>query len=244
MKFRQHKKENCANDGIKHEECVVCGDKKNENTIVPANKIHKYDTGKVTEVATCKATGVKTYTCSVCNGTKTETIAKSTTHTYSNNCDTTCNVCGATRTVGAHKYSNNADTSCNECGTTVYPAGNTLVKENGIWYHIVNRQKVNDTTLVQYKGVWYYVKNGKVDFSATTLVKYNNKWWYVKAGKMARDNTLVKYNGVWYHVNGGNLANDTTLVQYNGVWYYVKNGKVDFSATTLVKYNNKCESIF
>ncbi|MDE6658679.1 MAG: fibronectin type III domain-containing protein [Eubacterium sp.] len=36
---------------------------------------HKYDAGKVTKAATCSVAGVKTYTCSVCKGTKTETIS-------------------------------------------------------------------------------------------------------------------------------------------------------------------------
>ncbi len=37
---------------------------------------HKWDAGKVTKKATEKATGVKTYTCTVCKATKTETIPK------------------------------------------------------------------------------------------------------------------------------------------------------------------------
>ena len=37
---------------------------------------HKWDAGEVTKKATEKATGVKTYTCTVCKATKTETIPK------------------------------------------------------------------------------------------------------------------------------------------------------------------------
>ena len=37
-------------------------------------------------------------------------------HAYDNDCDTTCNVCGAIRTVGAHAYDNDCDTTCNTCG--------------------------------------------------------------------------------------------------------------------------------
>ena len=44
---------------------------------------HFFDNGKVTKKANCKATGIKTYTCSLCGETKTETIAK-TGHTYKN----------------------------------------------------------------------------------------------------------------------------------------------------------------
>ena len=47
--------------------------------------------------------------CNVCNSKRT------INHTYSNACDKTCNVCGKTRTVGDHKYSNSCDTTCNYC---------------------------------------------------------------------------------------------------------------------------------
>ena len=39
-------------------------------------------------------------------------------HTYTNACDTTCDVCGYARTVGAHVYDNACDTACNVCGAT------------------------------------------------------------------------------------------------------------------------------
>ena len=44
-------------------------------------------------------------------------------HTYTNACDTTCDVCGYTRTVGAHVYDNACDTKCNVCSAerTVEP---------------------------------------------------------------------------------------------------------------------------
>lgn len=41
----------------------------------PAPCTHKWDAGKVTTAATCTKAGVKTYTCSLCQETKTETIA-------------------------------------------------------------------------------------------------------------------------------------------------------------------------
>ena len=58
---------------------------------VTAECVHSYDSGKVTTAATCTTAGVKTYTCSKCGGTKTESIA-ATGHSYSNG---TCTVCGA-----------------------------------------------------------------------------------------------------------------------------------------------------
>lgn len=42
---------------------------------------HSWDSGTVTQAATCTAEGVKTYTCTSCGSTKTESIAK-TDHNY------------------------------------------------------------------------------------------------------------------------------------------------------------------
>lgn len=60
----------------KHEGTCGCGEKKQEN--------HKWDAGKITTEPTCSKTGVKTYTCSVCSGTKTETVAATGDHNYTN----------------------------------------------------------------------------------------------------------------------------------------------------------------
>ena len=54
--------------------CSVC------NTVIKAQTTtaalgHSWDSGKVTKAATCTAAGTKTYTCSRCKKTKTETIA-------------------------------------------------------------------------------------------------------------------------------------------------------------------------
>ena len=50
-------------------------------------------------------------TCNVCGAIRTVGA-----HAYDNACDTTCNTCGAIRTVGAHAYDNDCDTTCNTCG--------------------------------------------------------------------------------------------------------------------------------
>ena len=76
-------------------------------TEIPA-KGHSWDEGKVTTAATCTEDGVKTYTCTVCNETKTEAIS-ATGHTSVEvpekpatcteagyEAGTKCSVCGAT----------------------------------------------------------------------------------------------------------------------------------------------------
>ncbi|MBQ3202918.1 MAG: carbohydrate binding domain-containing protein [Clostridia bacterium] len=75
---------------------------------------HAY-TAAVTQQPTCGTTGVRTYTCSLCGDSYTETIPATGAHKYDNDCDTSCNVCGTTRTV-THTYSGSCDTSCNVCG--------------------------------------------------------------------------------------------------------------------------------
>ena len=90
-------------DDTKHQHsCTKCG------TAQTAN--HSWNAGTVTKQPNCSETGVKTYTCSICNGTKTETIAKTTDHVYGNwtkvndNSHThSCTLCGKTETV-AHEW--------------------------------------------------------------------------------------------------------------------------------------------
>ena len=105
------KKATCKATGVKTFTCKTC--KATKTAAIAKLTTHTYDAGKVTKAATCKAAGVKTFTCKVCGATKTASIAK-VAHTYSNNCDTTCNVCNAKRTA-PHTYSNSCDTKCNKC---------------------------------------------------------------------------------------------------------------------------------
>ena len=57
-------------DGIS---CSVCGTVIKAQEEIPA-KGHIWDEGKITTAPTCENAGVKTYTCTVCNATKTEAI--------------------------------------------------------------------------------------------------------------------------------------------------------------------------
>ena len=70
----------CTETGLtegKH--CSVCNKVLVKQTIVPA-KGHSWDSGKITIVPTCTGTGVKTYTCTACAATRTETVS-ATGHT-------------------------------------------------------------------------------------------------------------------------------------------------------------------
>ena len=50
-------------------------------------------------------------------GDETPEITPCEKHEFDNDCDSECNVCGATRTP-THKYDNACDKECNECKTT------------------------------------------------------------------------------------------------------------------------------
>ena len=101
---------------------------------------HTYDSGKITTAATCKSTGVKTYTCTVCKATKTETLPKNPSNHVGGTAvknalaatctakgytgDTYCLGCGVTTVKGkeiaakGHTDTNN-DGKCDICGTAV-----------------------------------------------------------------------------------------------------------------------------
>ena len=87
--------------------CSVCNEVLVAPTEIPA-KGHSWNEGEITTSPTCENAGVKTYTCTVCNATKTEAI-DATGHTFvdvpgqpascteaGHAAGTKCSVCGAT----------------------------------------------------------------------------------------------------------------------------------------------------
>ena len=92
---------------------------------------HTWDEGKVTTPATCTEAGVKTFTCKVCQTTKTEPI-KATDHSYETTWTTDgtshwhkCANCDAITGKADHTFNTNncaENRTCTECGY-VKPAG-------------------------------------------------------------------------------------------------------------------------
>lgn len=111
------------NDSLSHSRtCPVCNKTENAN--------HSWDNGTVTKSPNCKETGVKTYTCSDCGATKTETIEKTSVHTWgkwtSDNAEThshICTVCSESETEN-HSMTNE---TCTVCGFSYIPATITAV---------------------------------------------------------------------------------------------------------------------
>lgn len=65
----------CKEEGRTEIYCIVCGDVSSTFDFTP-KKDHTWDNGVMTTEPTAEKEGVKTYTCTVCNETKTETIPR------------------------------------------------------------------------------------------------------------------------------------------------------------------------
>ena len=65
----------CETVGSKSHHCTRC-DSKKDVTEIPASGKHTWNNGVITKPATIAEEGVKTYTCTICGVTRTETIAK------------------------------------------------------------------------------------------------------------------------------------------------------------------------
>ncbi|MBR4282610.1 MAG: hypothetical protein IKT35_02740, partial [Clostridia bacterium] len=85
----------CGNGGYTGDTyCLGCNAKIASGEVIPATGEHTWNDGEVTTAPTCVAEGVKTYTCSVCQGTKTESIPATGNHTWNDGEVTTAPTCG------------------------------------------------------------------------------------------------------------------------------------------------------
>lgn len=109
-------------DGTYHQKtCAICSDSKEEE--------HSWNEGAVVSAPTCKDEGSKTYTCTACGETKTETMEKTLDHKYGNyqkldgnQHSSTCSVCGNVLNA-SHNWDAGTVTkkeTCKETGITKY----------------------------------------------------------------------------------------------------------------------------
>ena len=165
---RNVKEATCKEEGYTGDTyCKDCGEKLSSGEPT-AKKAHDWDEGKVTTEATCKNTGVKTYTCNNCSETKTEVIPK-TDHIWDNgkvttkpSCITpgiktyTCTVCQKTKIeeipATGHQHTevrNVKEATCTKEGYT----GDTYCTDCG--------EKLSDGKILPKKDHDYEVKEHK-----------------------------------------------------------------------------------
>lgn len=165
---RNVKEATCKEEGYTGDTyCKDCGEKLSSGEPT-AKKAHDWDEGKVTTEATCKNTGVKTYTCNNCSETKTEVIPM-TDHIWDNgkvttkpSCITpgvktyTCTVCQETKTeeipATGHQHTevrNVKEATCTKEGYT----GDTYCTDCG--------EKLSDGKILPKKDHDYEIKDHK-----------------------------------------------------------------------------------
>ena len=97
--------ENCVRNGIKHQECMVCGARRNENTVIPASGEHTPNIWIIEKEATCVQDGLKYQRCRDCWARINDTVIPATgEHKFDNN--GVCTVCGQ---IGSLKGDINGD---------------------------------------------------------------------------------------------------------------------------------------
>lgn len=97
----------CKDEGSVDNVCERCGDSQHISTL-PVTEDHQWNDGKITKAPTCTEAGEKTFTCTICNKTKTEAVP-ATGHDYDEGVVT---VEPTQTTSGIRTY------TCKNCGDT------------------------------------------------------------------------------------------------------------------------------
>ena len=144
--LRNVKAATCAQEGYTGDTyCKDCNTKLTSGKVLPKTD-HTWDAGKITTVATCNGKGIKTYTCTGCNATRTEEIP-ATGHQHTE----LRNVKAATCTQEGYT----GDTYCKDCNTKL-TAGKVLPKTDHTW----DSGKITTATTCSGKGIKTYTCTG------------------------------------------------------------------------------------
>ncbi|MFQ9076731.1 MAG: leucine-rich repeat domain-containing protein, partial [Lachnospiraceae bacterium] len=137
--LRNVKAATCAQEGYTGDAyCKDCNTKLTAGKVLPKTD-HTWDSGKITTVATCSGKGIKTYTCTGCNATRTEEIM-STGHQHTELRNATVATCAQEGYTG--------DTYCKDCNTKL-TSGNVIPKTDHIW----DSGKVTQNATCTAKGI-------------------------------------------------------------------------------------------
>lgn len=206
----------CDRTGLKHEECSICHETQNENTVISATGEHSWE-WVIDEEATCGNTGFKHKECTICHKKQKENTVIPATGEHSYDVKTyapTCETGGYTHhkcrgcpyeykdnyvDPKGHKYDYDCDAWCNVC---------YLHREVTHTYAIKNQP----ATLT---------RNGKIDTYCTVCgaVDYSEPIYYPKTIRLSQTS---------YTYNGKVKTPAVTVRKSNGI--YLKKG-VDYIVT-------------
>ena len=206
---RDKKEVTCEEDGYTGDTyCKDCGQLISKGAVVKATG-HSWNSGKVTEAATCKKEGTKTYICKNCGETKTESIPK-TEHQWDNGKVTkeatckeegsktyTCSICGDTKTEAIPKKDHTWDegkvtkkATCTEDGLKVYRCKNCgetkeeILNATGHQHTEVRNEKKATCTEDGYSGDVYCKDCGELIKKGSATEKANHNWQLTKEEKV------------------------------------------------------------
>lgn len=199
--LRDKKTATCGEDGYSGDlYCKDCGQLISKGAVVKATG-HSWDNGKVTEVATCKKEGTKTYTCKNCGETKTESIPK-TEHQWNDGEVTkeatcaeegvktyTCSICKDTKAEVIPKKEHSFDegkiqkeATCTEDGLKIYTCkacGETkeeVLKATGHQHTELRNEKKATCTEEGYTGDTYCTDCGELIKKGSVTEKAGHNW--------------------------------------------------------------------
>ena len=177
--IRNAKDATCTKDGYTGDTyCKDCGKKIGTGTAIPA-KGHSWNEGKITTAPTCENAGVKTYTCTVCNATKTVAI-NATGHTPVEVAEqpATCTEAGHT-----------AGVKCSVCGATI--SGIEVIPATGHKPEIRNAVEATLTT-PGYTGDTYCSVCNELLKQGTEIPKTGAHITWVIDGKVVAEEDYLK----------------------------------------------------
>ena len=123
--IRNQKEPTCKEEGYTGDTCCSdCGTIISPGKSIAKTKNHSWDDGKITTEPTCTKKGEKTFTCSICGGTKTTKI-NATGHQHTeirNQKVATCKEAGYT-----------GDTYCSDCGAKISSGQSIAKTKNHNW---------------------------------------------------------------------------------------------------------------
>lgn len=177
--IRNAKDATCTKDGYTGDTyCKDCGKKISTGTAIPA-KGHSWNEGKITTAPTCENAGVKTYTCTVCNATKTEAI-DATGHAP---------VAVAEQPATCTEAGHTAGVKCSVCGATI--SGIEVIPATGHKPEIRNAVEATLTT-PGYTGDTYCSVCNELLKQGTEIPKTGAHITWVIDGKVVAEEDYLK----------------------------------------------------